>query len=83
MPANAPRESVLTHPLSRCPARCDDPAWQPRLSARQVDRLLRYVDVPDADSSDDDLVADIGYSLLLGGLAVPRYDYQWRPRPVI
>lgn len=40
----------------------------------KYDRLLRYVDVPDADSSDDDKVIDLGYSLLLSGLAVPRYD---------
>ena len=50
----------------------------------KYERLLRYVDVPHDDSSNDDLVVDVGYSLLLSGLAVTRYDsrdgYQWHPR---
>ena len=56
-------------------------------SVRTTDRygrLLRYVEVTGSGSTSSVDVVDVGYSLLLNGLAEPRYDsedgYQWHPR---
>lgn len=54
----------------------------------QHGRLLRYLDVPrdrgGEDESDGTAVVDVGYSQILSGLAVARYDsqdgFQWHPR---